>query len=380
MKMVLSLAGAGLVGMVSGCTHNPGIASGMSSDIRLDHYIDSLAGDYPGLSYGATTADGLVYGRSAGLADIASGIPVADETAMNGFSLAKIVTSLAVVQLTERGLVDLDWQVSQYLPWVPYPGTVRHYLSHSAGVPNPIWGSFYIHWPQDHDSLDRDGFLRQICAENPNSKFVPGEDVLYSNLAYAILGALIEERTGMRYEQYVEENIFGPLGMDNTGMAPTDPGVLSKSYVSRSLLTRVAMKSVMKGITFRREGKYTAIPDEYYFDFPAHGGLVISPEDMGRFLTAILAHDAVLLGPEGWVRWFEPQDIAGGAFALGWRIEQTDRGTVYAHAGGAMGHAAMIRLYPEHGVATYFLSNILDSMKIEKRDMDELDLLLFGSL
>jgi CubicO group peptidase (beta-lactamase class C family) len=379
--VLLPMAAAALAGVPAGCAHGPTVAEDIASPRgRLDRYVGDLTTEYPALWYGAVSAEGRVHAVGGGYADVASAGAMTEDTAMYVYSLAKIVTSLAVVQLAEAGDIDLDKQVQFYLPWVPYPGTVRQYLSHSAGVPNPIWGSFYIHWPEQHAELNRDAFLREVCAENGKAKFGPGEDVSYSNLGYAILGALIEEQSGQSYEAYVRQHIFDPLGMEDAAMDPTHPAKLAKSYISRSLVTRIAMRMFMDNVTFEREGAFVAIPPLYYFDFPAHGGLVLSPADMERFLRAILCRNAELLGAVAWEWWFTPTAVAGEEYALGWRIEESDKGRVFTHAGGAMGQSAMIRLYPGSGVATFFQSNILDSMRVKRTDMDVLDGLLFESL
>lgn len=292
---------------------------------------------------------------------------------INVFSISKLFTSLVVMQLVDEGLVDLDHKVSDYLSWVPCDGTVRHFLSHSAGVPNPIWGSFYIHWADAHRDFDRDAFLREIVKDNAEAEFAPGESVLYTNLGYAILGAVIEERTGISYELAVAERVFQALALHSASFDPARVPDLSSSYVTRSPVTRFMMKAVMEGLTFERAGRFNSIPSDYYFDFPAHGGLVVAPKDTAAFLTAIVSTDPRILSEAGWERWFTPQDVADRKYALGWRVEETVNGLVLTHAGGAMGHSAMIRFYVDEGIATYFQSNILDSMRIERRYMNRVD-------
>lgn len=360
-----------IAAIAAGCAPGPDTSLTDPTE-RLDRYVDTLTSEYPGLRYGVVDAQGPIYGRSAGYRALNAGRPITDRTEMPGFSLSKLFTSLVVVQLAEQGQVDLDAELRSYLDWLPYPGTVRHVLSHSAGLPDVIWGTFYIHFPETHSQLNRAALLREVVTANEPRR-EPGEQAAYTNLAYALLGALIEERTGLSYEDAVQQRVFEPLGMAGATFDPFAAAELTDSHISRSPISRGLMRVMIDGIAFERAGRWTTIQREYYFDLPAHGGVLLSGQALETFLVAVLARDARLLSQAGYAAWTEPQSIAAGEFALGWHVGETAHGPYIGHDGGAMGVTASVRIYPELGIATFFQSNVLDSMRVARRDMDRLD-------
>ena len=369
--LLLLVAIAAAIFLLAGCS-----SRNRSGDRSLEQALTDAARTEPGFHYAATTAEIQIASFSAGYADVAAERSYSAETPMYIYSLTKVFTALMVVQQVERGVIDLDAQVQSYLPWVPYAGTVRHYLSHSAGVPNPIWGTFYIHEAAAHERVDQDALLREIVAEHDASEFEPGTDVLYSNLGFAILGRVLEETTGASWHDLVAEYVTGPLGMDSTGIFPGDREGLSHSYVTQSLITRVLMGSAMPWIEFDREGAFKRVSPDYLFDFPAHGGLITTGHDIERFARAVLAEDSRLLGPEGWDQWLTPQSVASEEYALGWHVEQGTNGLELYHTGGALGNSAHLRVYLDRGIATFVQTNLLDSRKVVRRDRPELDAIL----
>ncbi len=92
----------------------------------------------PGLSAALVTEDGVVLSGAAGLADLATPASARPETVYLWFSMTKIVTATVVMQLAERGALDLDVEVASLVPEFPRGPTVRHLLSHSSGPANPI--------------------------------------------------------------------------------------------------------------------------------------------------------------------------------------------------------------------------------------------------
>jgi CubicO group peptidase (beta-lactamase class C family) len=111
---------------------------------RLAAALAETAGNkVPGLSAALVRGDRIVWAGAAGLADRAAASPARTSTIYLWFSMTKIPTATAVVQLAERARLDLDEPVSRYVPEFPRPAgrapvTIRHLLSHSSGLPNPI--------------------------------------------------------------------------------------------------------------------------------------------------------------------------------------------------------------------------------------------------
>ncbi len=170
-------------------------------------------------------AGDLRYERAMGYADRSNGIPNTVETRFGIASGTKFFTALAIGILIAEGKLDFSTKLKDCLT-LPFPRcspdiTIRHLLTHTSGIPDyfdeeKVADFDYFHlaipWyqlmgPRDYLPLFPDEEM----------KFTPGERFSYSNGGYILLGVVIEEQTGMRYQDFVEQAIFKALGMDQSG-------------------------------------------------------------------------------------------------------------------------------------------------------------------
>ncbi len=141
-------------------------------------------------------------------------VPMREDTVFDIASVTKLFTSVATLQLVERGRIGLDTPVARYLPGfgihAKHDVTVRHLLTHTSGLPPtlPLW--------QDHP--DEESRIRAVLEVEPRS--APGSDHSYSDLNLITLGVLIERVTGDPLDRVIAERITGPLGMSDTGFTP----------------------------------------------------------------------------------------------------------------------------------------------------------------
>jgi CubicO group peptidase (beta-lactamase class C family) len=129
-------------------------------------------------------------------------------------SVSKSFTALAILQLVERGLIALDSRVTDYIDWFTTADptasiTVRHLLNQTSGL-STLDGSRNAFTPET--SLED----RVRLIETYDLVSEPGSEFNYSNLNYAVLGLIVQEVSGVGYGEFVEQEIFGPLGMDNS--------------------------------------------------------------------------------------------------------------------------------------------------------------------
>jgi methyl acetate hydrolase len=194
---------------------------------------DAVArGDVPGVVAIATNSRGIIYQGAFGVADVRSRRPMTADTVFRIASMTKPVTSLAVMQLVEQGRLSLDDPAEKYLPQLenlkvfetfdPKTGaytlrpvkkapTVRHLLTHTAGF------GYNFTSPIVRDFKPRAG---ESYAAGP-LLFEPGEQWLYgTGIDWA--GRIVEALTGKNLEAYFRDQIFGPLGMDDTAYNPSD--------------------------------------------------------------------------------------------------------------------------------------------------------------
>jgi CubicO group peptidase (beta-lactamase class C family) len=304
----------------------------------------------------------VVRGRSTvqyfchGVADVASGRRISEETVFRIGSLTKTITAVAVMQLCERGLVDLDAPANDYLrafQLVPAsagfgPATVRHLLTHTAGV------GF---WRRRSDLLLHPGAGSGVTARAvvPLPEYYrgglpvdvePGTRWAYSNHGFAALGQVVEDVCGEPFDRYLRDHIFGPLGMAHTGL----------------VLSEQLRADLATGYTLRRRGLSPVTPREV--PSPAGGGVYSTPADMARYLTALLRgganEDARVLNADSVRTLFQPHfqpDPRAAGMALGFE-PHTERGRVLICKGGTIsGFLSALEMAPEDGVGVVVLTN-----------------------
>jgi CubicO group peptidase (beta-lactamase class C family) len=186
--------------------------------------IDKLLKDYadsnhlPGLAYGIVVDGKLIYKNNWGYTDIDRKISVSSSSLFRIASMSKSFAAMAILKLRDEGKLDLDDPAYRYIPELKnlkYPTadapviTIRHLLSHGAGFPedNP-WG--------DRQLADNDKDLMEFIGKQISFSNAPGIAYEYSNLGFALLGKIITKVSGKRYQDYIKENIWQPLGMKAT--------------------------------------------------------------------------------------------------------------------------------------------------------------------
>ena len=172
-------------------------------------------GAFPGAYAAVGTIDGIVAEYGAGQLDEADTFRPNAKTVWDLASLTKVIgTTTAVMQLVGAGKVDLDNPVTRYLPEWTAPGsgpiTVRHVLTHSAGL--PAWRPFY------KEATSQNEVVRQLFAVSPDT--LPGVRYVYSDIGFMLLGKLVERVSGLPLSAYDSSRIFAPLGMTNTQYLP----------------------------------------------------------------------------------------------------------------------------------------------------------------
>lgn len=157
----------------------------------------------------------IVWARGYGMASLEYQVPNSPQTRFRLGSVTKQFTAAAILQLQERGLLDVQASISTYLP--DYPNgdgiTLHHLLTHTAGIPNLTNFPDYLEWMRLPTTLDE---LIARFKDLP-LEFEPGEHHRYSNSGYILLTQVIETVSGQSYADYLKEHLLHPLGMKNTG-------------------------------------------------------------------------------------------------------------------------------------------------------------------
>lgn len=157
----------------------------------------------------------LVYEGAIGTADFSTGKELSKDDVFQLASVSKQFTAMAIMILQEKGKLNYDDTINQYLPTLPYKGiTIRHLLNHTAGLPNYMW-LIEHKWKEERNPYNSDVLTMMAEHELPRY-FYPGRKFDYSNTGYMLLASIVEEVSGQRFDQFVTEQIFKPLGMNDS--------------------------------------------------------------------------------------------------------------------------------------------------------------------
>jgi len=128
-------------------------ASTINEDsVKINNFIDSciMENEFPGIQYVVVDKDKVLYEYYGGYSDVKNKTPMISENTLNAFSVTKLITAIAILQLVENGKLKLEDKISDYVVNIPYPNiTIREVLTHSSGIPDPVLGNYYIHWKDE---------------------------------------------------------------------------------------------------------------------------------------------------------------------------------------------------------------------------------------
>jgi CubicO group peptidase (beta-lactamase class C family) len=310
-----------------------------------------------GLAVAVTGDGGPARFHGHGIANVDSKAPISPETVFRIGSITKTFTAIAVMQLSEQGLVDLDAPANDYLrafrlvPATPglRPATLRHLLTHTAGIG---------YWRRFSDLL-RPGLGSGVQAGRagaaPMAEYYrrglpvevqPGTKWVYSNHGFAALGQIVEDVTGQPLDAYLREHVFRPLGMAHTDLR-----------LSWRICHHLATGYVLRSNGLR------AVKDQ---EVPAvgAGAAYTTTADMGCYVDALLheganAHGAVLK-PESMATMFRPHfqpDPRVPGMGLGFHLGSEGGHRTVGHDGIVAGFLSQMTFAPDDGVGVVVLAN-----------------------
>jgi CubicO group peptidase (beta-lactamase class C family) len=334
---------------------------------RIENYVQGRLPSMrtPGLAVVVVQGDQVIFSQGYGYADREDGTPMTEDTPVAAGSTTKPMTALAVMQLVERGLVDLDAAVTTYLPDFRMADersagiTLRQLLSHTAGIPAA----------ETYDGAQDDGALeRRVAglAEVPLNH-APGTTFEYANDGYSVAGLVIQQVTGMPYEQYMAQAVFTPLGMNRTTFdrAQAASWGWAQGYAKRRGVVAPAPVVLSRGIG------------------PA-GMVVTTAADVGRYFLALLnggeANGTRIITQASLDEAGTPLVPMGAGpdqfgYGLGWGIADMAGLRVLAHSGTVETAGSYFLLVPDQHIAVGVLANLTGDEK-EQVAMDVLNITL----
>lgn len=320
----------------------------------------------PGLSVAVTQEGRLILTRGYGYADIANREPVRAESLFRIASISKPITAVAILQLIEQGLLNLDDPVFKILDYeqdIEAAGkafdarqraiTIRHLLEHRGG------------WDRDKsfDAMFRSvDFARNAGVEPPAGPqavikamlsqpldFDPGERYAYSNFGYCLLGRVIEKLSGQEYDEYVKKHVLAPIGVTAMRIGATRlPGRAENEvrYYQHDTGESVFAEDLGQQVAWPYGGWHLEAMD-------SHGGWISSAKDLAKFAAAFddPAHSPLLKQESIKLMYERPPGQAGQLdngqprepyYSLGWQNRTVDGGTNHWHTGSLSGTATIL--------------------------------------
>ena len=324
----------------------------------VEAFLDNFASvhmkemEVPGLAFVMVKDGSAFVSKGYGFADVENQVPFnPEQTIVRAGSNVKTITALALAQLAEQGKIDLDANVNQYLTHFQIPDTfdepitARQLLHYTAGLDNRFIGIRV-------ENPDEIMPLSEYFEQHPPVRIrPPGEIRAYNDQEIALAGLLVEEVSGMPYEQYVQEHIFKVLGMDSSSI-----------YLPERDAKRVALGYGSNG----------AYPLNYYnLNDAAGAGFNTTPADLARYMIMHLQNgnlDGEQVFSESVVeelhitRFTHHPKLPGIAYAF----DETFWGgrRILAKGGGAPGFTNRMLLLLDEGVGVYFVYNRDSSVRL----------------
>jgi serine beta-lactamase-like protein LACTB, mitochondrial len=297
----------------------------------------------PGMSVAVVVDGRIAWARGFGVADVENDVEARADTVYRIASISKPISATAILQLVEKGKLSLDDPVTKHVPSFPDHGlgiTLRHLLTHTSGIRHYKEGEMNL---KDHfDSVEA---ALEIFRNDP-LLFTPGTKYSYSSYAYNLLGAVVESASGLTFEAYLKENVWGPAGMTATRLEHQG-----------EIVPHRARQYVRSG------GRVENAPFADLSVKWAGGGMISTVEDLARF--AIALDEGVLLKSSTLEMMYEPMTLKDGSrtdYGLGWdsQVDETGRRWI-AHGGGATGGSTYILRLPEKRFAVAIFANVQDA-------------------
>lgn len=281
--------------------------------------------------------------RSYGMANYELKVPNTSKTVFQIGSASKQFTAMAIMQLKERGKLNLNDQICKHLEDCPaawQPITIHQLLTHTSGI---VGFSTLPDWDEriSVSSYTRTGFVKEF--RDLPLQFVPGEKYTYSNSGYYLLGLIIERISGKSYKEFLSENIFVPLGMKSSNYNEHPeliPNRATGYYWELDSFISAPNENLV--LSFASSGVYTTVEDLLLWDKALYTEKLVSRKSLNEIFTPFTKE-----APEG----------DQYSYGYGWNIgKKFDRQSI-SHSGRHNGFKAYILRFPSERVTVLVQGN-----------------------
>src|SRR5215204_513961 len=296
----------------------------------------------PGLSVAVVSGRQVRWSSGYGMQDVENNIPAKPATVYRLGSISKPITAVAVMQLFERGKLDLDAPVQKYCPAFPekqWPVTTRLVFGHLAGI---------RHYKSDEEFNSTRVYASvaeglDMFKDDP-LLFEPGTKYNYTTHGYSVLGCVIEGASGQKFADFVRENVFKPAAMERIRVDSVADIIPNRAQGYRITDKGVLTNSPLADNSYKVPG----------------GGFVSTAEDLARFAVALQTDR--LLKRETLELMYAPQKTKDGkeiSYGLGWSVGKRPTGErAVSHSGAQQRVSTFLGMQPDRGLAVVIMSNL----------------------
>lgn len=350
LKIIVALTVAGLAASTANAQNLE------SATDRLNGYLDRFEDVVgPGFAVIVVTEDDILLNRVEGLRRASSGAPLTGDTPIYIASQTKAFMGLVAASLDERGILSLETTIDTWIPDAVWPGnmiaadyTLRDLLSHQVPFENGTI-TFLEAYVMRVDPAD----YPVLISEHSGAR---ADGFEYDNLGYNVYAAILENATGRSWQDWMDEVLFDPLGMEHTSARTSDFG-----------LDELAWSHIWQGEV---DGWFEVHPKTDGM-MQSAGGLVTSPNDMATWLQLQLRGEAsgaeltssmldvaqISYVETGLENGRNAYEMACFGYSLGWNICEYQGYEVHIHGGGYTGARTVMAYLPEAGVGIAAFSN-----------------------
>lgn len=320
----------------------------------------------PGLSVMVVSADSLLFRNNYGAANLEDNVPIKNSTVFNVASLSKQFTAFGIALLVDQGVISLNDDVHKYIPELPdygYKISILHLLTHTSGMKDQYDLLYLAGWAPEDVITNTDAL--QLIFRQKELDFVPGSFFRYCNSGYSLLALVIERATGQRFAGWMQQHIFGPLGMTSSFFITDHEKVIENRADSYKKAAKGYAKSFIHSTTQGANGLHTTTDDllkwvKNYSDIKVGNErvmyLVQNLPDVNQLVSDTLKESSTLtLG-----------------YGFGQAITEYRGRKLIWHDGADAGYRSYIGRFPEKNLAIIICGNdeLLDPKNIALRLAD----------
>ena len=296
-----------------------------------------------GCAVGVSAGGQVVHAKGYGMANLEYGIRIWPSTVFESGSVAKQFTAAAITLLAQDGKLSIDDPVRKYVPELPDFGTpilIRHFLNHTSGLRSQ-WPMLSLAGRPPGAAVHTVPEILELVSHYKDLNFKPGDEYLYNNTGFTLLGVIVERVSGKSLNQFSQERLFGPLGMTRTQWREDFTAIVQN---------RATAYRLVPGGGFRTYMPFTNVI--------GNGGLLTT---VGDLLTWNGNLDRPRVGGQDLANRLQTRGRLNDGFeneyAQGLTVTQYRGTREVSHGGSTAGYQTFLARFPDHGLSVAVLCN-----------------------